>query len=93
MLIELRRSVVERRIAPWPERVVFGVFGRLLRRPALYRLAARAGRVLQRPFVRRGAIRRLPLFFGGWTRTRDLPPIAARTFQERWAQLAREDHR
>jgi L-lactate dehydrogenase complex protein LldF len=93
MLIELRRSVVERRIAPWPERLVFGVFGRLLRRPALYRLVARAGRVLQRPFVRRGAIRRLPLFFGDWTRTRDLPPIAARTFQERWAQLAREDHR
>jgi len=93
MLIELRRDVGERRIAPWPERVVFGGFGRLLQRPALYRLAARTGRVLQRPFVSRGAIRRLPLFFGDWTRTRDLPPIAARTFQERWADLEREGHR
>ena len=93
MLIELRRDVAERRIAPWVERVVFGAFGRLLRRPALYRLAARVGRTLQRPFVRRGAIRRLPLFFGDWTRTRDLPPIATSTFQERWARLAREGHR
>jgi L-lactate dehydrogenase complex protein LldF len=72
---------------------VFALLGRVLRRPALYRLAARAGRLLQRPFVRRGAIRHLPLFFGDWTRTRDLPPVAARTFQERWAQLARERSR
>jgi hypothetical protein len=27
----------------------------------------------------------LPLFFSEWTRTRDLPPVASRTFQERWA--------
>ena len=90
MLIELRREVGERRIAPWPERVAFGAFGRVLRRPVVYRLATRLGRVLQRPFVRRGSIRRLPLFLGDWTRTRDLPPIAARTFQERWAALERE---
>jgi L-lactate dehydrogenase complex protein LldF len=93
MLIELRRDVAERGIAPWTERAVFALLGRVLRRPALYRLAARAGRLLQRPFVRRGAIRHLPLFFGDWTRTRDLPPVAARTFQERWAQLARERSR
>ena len=90
MLIELRRDVGEQRIAPWPERVVFGAFGRVLRRPVVYRLAARLGRVLQRPLVRGGSIRRLPFFFGDWTRSRDLPPIAARTFQERWAALERE---
>jgi L-lactate dehydrogenase complex protein LldF len=93
MLIELRRDVAERGLPPWSERLVFGAFGGLLRRPALYRLAARIGRVLQRPFVRGGTVRRLPLAFGDWTRTRDLPPIAARTFQERWTQLAREEHR
>jgi L-lactate dehydrogenase complex protein LldF len=91
MLIELRREVGERRIAPWPERVVFGAFGRLLQRPALYRAATRVGRLLQRPFTRGGVIRRVPPFFGDWTRTRDLPPIAARTFQERWADLQREE--
>jgi L-lactate dehydrogenase complex protein LldF len=89
MLIELRKEVVERRIAPWPERVVFGAFGWLLRHPALYRLSAPIARLLQRPFARGGRIPRLPLFFGDWTRTRDLPVVAARTFQERWAELER----
>jgi hypothetical protein len=70
--------------------VVFGAVARVLQRPAVYRLAARLGRVLQRPFVRGGSIRRLPLLFADWTRTRDLPPIAARTFQERWTALERE---
>jgi len=93
MLIELRRDVSERRIAPWTERAVFGLLGWLLQRPPLYRAAARIGRVLQRPFVRGAVIRRVPLFLGEWTRTRDLPPIAARTFQERWADLEREGRR
>jgi len=90
MLIELRRQVDEKRIAPWIERVVFESFGWLLARPLLYGLAGRIARVLQRPFVRDGAIRSLPLFFGDWTRTRDLPAVAPRTFHERWKELARE---
>jgi len=85
MLIALRREVDERKIAPWVERVAFTLLARLLTRPALYRLAVSAGRVLQRPFVREGTIRRLPFFLNDWTRTRDLPAVAARTFQERWA--------
>ncbi len=90
MLIELRRDIGEQRIAPWPERVVFGALGWLLQRPALYRIAVRLGRLAQRPFMRRGMVRWLPLFLGSWTRTRDLPPVAPRTFQERWAELERE---
>ena len=85
MLIDLRREVDERKIAPWTERVAFKLLARLLQHPRLYRLAVRAGRLLQRPFAGSGRISRLPLFFGEWTRTRDLPPVASRTFQERWA--------
>ena len=85
MLIALRREVDEKKIAPWVERVAFTLLARLLTRPALYRLAVSAGRVLQRPFVREGTISRLPFFLNDWTRTRDLPAVAARTFQERWA--------
>jgi L-lactate dehydrogenase complex protein LldF len=85
MLIELRREVDEKKIAPWVERVAFKLLARLLTRPALYRLAGSAGRVLQRPFAREGTISRLPFFLNDWTRTRDLPAVAARTFQERWA--------
>ena len=73
--------------------MVFGLFGWLLTRPALYRLSARLGRVLQAPLARGGRIRRVPLFFGEWTRTRDLPAIARRTFQERWTDLEREGRR
>jgi len=85
MLIELRREVDDRKIAPWSERVAFKLLAGLLRRPWLYRLAARAGRIAQTPFARSGRIGRLPLVLGEWTRTRDLPPVAPRTFQERWA--------
>src|SRR5258705_1256946 len=85
MLIELRREVGDQKIAPWIERVTFKLLAQVLVRPVLYRLAARVGRVLQRPFARGGTIGRLPLFLDDWTRTRDLPPVAARTFQERWA--------
>jgi L-lactate dehydrogenase complex protein LldF len=90
MLIELRKEVDEQGIAPRPERLVFRTFAWLLGHPRLYRLAASLGRLLQRPFLRAGRIRRLPLFLADWTRTRDLPAVAARTFQERWAALERE---
>jgi L-lactate dehydrogenase complex protein LldF len=55
--------------------------------PTLFRLGARMGRLLQRPFLHGGRLRRLPLFFGQWTATRDLPAVAAKTFSERWKDL------
>jgi L-lactate dehydrogenase complex protein LldF len=93
MLIELRKENVEHAVAPADERLVFRLFARLLTRPRLYRLAAALGRLLQRPFARKGVIRRLPLFLGEWTRQRDLPAVAPRTFSERWAELEREAER
>jgi L-lactate dehydrogenase complex protein LldF len=90
MLIALRRQVNEQAIAPWPERLLFRAVASVLRRPTLYRLGTRLGRLLQRPLVRGGRIRRAPLLLHEWTRTRDLPPVAARTFHERWADLERE---
>ena len=90
MLIELRKENVEHAVAPRAERLAFRLSARLLTMPWLYRLAAPLGRLLQRPFARAGVIRRLPLVFGEWTRTRDLPAIAPRTFSERWAELERD---
>jgi L-lactate dehydrogenase complex protein LldF len=87
MLIELREHLDRERIAPWPERLVFGLFKRILLSPQVFRLSARLGRILQKPFARNGRVSRLPLFFSKWTRTRDLPPIAAKTFTERWKEL------
>jgi L-lactate dehydrogenase complex protein LldF len=90
MLIDLRRGGVETRTASWSERVMFTLMAWLLRSAVLYRTAVRLGRALQRPFVRDGVLRRLPLVLGRWTRTRDLPAVATRTFSERWAELERE---
>ena len=90
MLIELRKEVDEKKIAPWSERVVFKAFAWLLQHPTLFRVAAPVSRLFQTPFARGGRITRLPGFFGEWTRTRDLPPVAARTFTERWDALSRE---
>jgi L-lactate dehydrogenase complex protein LldF len=90
MLIELRNENVERAVAPRGERLVFRALARLLARPRLYRLAAALGRLAQRPFVRDGGLHALPGLLGEWTRTRDLPPVASRTFTERWAALERE---
>ena len=87
MLIELRQHIGEEKVAPRTERVVFRVFRRLAMSPAAFALSARIGRLLQRPFARAGRLRRLPLFLGRWTDARDLPPVAARTFRERWKDL------
>ncbi len=88
MLVELRRDNVEHgHVAQPGERLVFRAFARLLQRPRLFRLSARLARLAQRPFARGGRIQRLPLFFGQWTKTRDLPKVASRTFSERWKDL------
>jgi L-lactate dehydrogenase complex protein LldF len=88
MLVELRENLDREKIAPASERLVFTVFRRLLMSETAFKLSARIGRLAQKAFVRNGKLRSLPLFFGKWTATRDLPPIAARTFRERWKDLA-----
>ncbi|HVQ78178.1 MAG TPA: LutB/LldF family L-lactate oxidation iron-sulfur protein [Candidatus Binatia bacterium] len=88
MLVDLREGLDRDRVAPWAERAAFGALARLLCSPALFRLAVRVGRITQRPFVRDGRLGRLPVPGAVWTRTRDLPPVAARTFTERWKDLA-----
>ena len=87
MLIELRRHLDRERIAPRSERLAFKALQRVLMSKAAFALSARVTRVLQRPFVRDGRLRRLPAFLARWTKTRDLPPVAARTFRERWKEL------
>ena len=82
MLIELRREVGARRLAPWTERLAYGLLARVLASPRLYRWSAPLARRLQRPLA--------SLAVREWTRTRDLPAVAPRTFQERWKDLERE---
>jgi L-lactate dehydrogenase complex protein LldF len=82
-LLALRRDVAASRAAPL-ERTAARAWSTLWRAPGRYRLFVRLARLGQWPFIRRGRIRRAPPPLAGWTRGRDLPPIAARTFRERW---------
>jgi L-lactate dehydrogenase complex protein LldF len=56
----------------------------LFARPGRFARAQRLGRLAQRPFVRSGAIRRLPPPLAAWTRTRDLKPVAGQSFRTWW---------
>jgi L-lactate dehydrogenase complex protein LldF len=90
MLLDLRHEAERGREIPRGERWSFRAAGMILRSPVLYRLAARLGRIFQWPFLRDGYLERLPGPGAGWTRFRDLPPVAARPFHVRWKELERE---
>jgi L-lactate dehydrogenase complex protein LldF len=82
-LLALRREVAKAE-RPATEIVAFRAWSAAWRKPWRYRMSIRFSRLGQRLFVRRGRIRRAPFLLSRWTRGRDLPPVARRTFQERW---------
>jgi len=87
-LLSLRRDVARER-AGAAERSAFRTWSAVWSRPWSYRLAARLGRAGQVVFARGGRIRRAPFPLSRWTSGRDLPPIASRTFRERWKRTRR----
>ena len=68
------------------ERGAMRALGFFFSTPARFRTLQRLGRVGQRPLMRKGRIRKLPGAMSGWTRTRDVPPIATQTFREWWRE-------
>jgi L-lactate dehydrogenase complex protein LldF len=85
VLLHLRGKAVEA-VAPRSEaavmRLVAWSFGDAWR----FALGMRLGRLLQRPLVRAGRIRRLPGPLSGWTKSRDLKPLAPQSFREWWKE-------
>ncbi len=88
VLLHLRRQAVQVS-APAGERAAMGLAAWMFAGRRRFTLAQRLGLVLQRPFLRDGMIRRLPGPLAAWTRTRDLKPVARRTFLERWKRRRR----
>jgi L-lactate dehydrogenase complex protein LldF len=84
LLLALRSDPVSRDMTPAWLRFGIRAYRRLVVRPRLYRLAARAGRASMRPLARGGWIRRLPGPLAGWTDHRDFPALARRSFVEEW---------
>jgi L-lactate dehydrogenase complex protein LldF len=83
VLLHLRAKAVEA-AAPRRERALMAIAAWVLGGRRRLGAARGLGRLGQRPFVRRGAIRRLPPPLSGWTRTRDLKPLPARSFRSWW---------
>ncbi len=98
MLLRLRERSVEgdsstERSASRMDRLLFRRWSAVMRtRKALERYS-RVARMLQRPWARKGTIRRLPLpWVSRWVRQRDLPAVAKRSFRERWEEeLSRQE--
>lgn len=85
MLIGLRElQQHEPRLKSWRERLAYGLAFAVMRRPWLYRLAARLARLVLRPFARGGWLRHLPGPAAAWTAARDLPAPSRPGFRDQW---------
>jgi L-lactate dehydrogenase complex protein LldF len=80
-LLHNRRNAARQK-PDWGERLVFRAFAVVMKTPALYEAARSIGRWLQPLHRLVKGTRCDPL--SAWTRTRELPPIAPRTFREYW---------
>jgi L-lactate dehydrogenase complex protein LldF len=84
MILALRARAITERHAAATERWIFRLAAFALARPALYRLLLFLGALVTRIV----GTRALP-FFGRWTKTRDLPPVAPTSFQTWWKRRPR----
>jgi L-lactate dehydrogenase complex protein LldF len=75
LLLELRRDLVEQRVAPLPERLAFALWSLAWSRPSLYRLTTGLGRLMLPLAGRLGPGR-------AWSADRELPPLARRRFRD-----------
>src|SRR6516225_2862623 len=78
-LLRNRRNAARQKPSVF-EKVAFTGFTFVINRPLLYQFAKRAGRMLQKLHTLIRGTRLDPAY--GWTKTRDLPPIAKQSFKE-----------
>ena len=70
------------------QKTAYVLWAALVQNPTLYSYALRMMSATERLLPRsRGMIRKLPYPFGGWTRYRDMQPIAGKRFRDRWKEL------
>ncbi len=83
MLIGLRELQHAHKAGRW-EALAYRLGKEVLRRPWLYRMTLRAARLVLRRFAKDGWLSKLPGPGNGWTRARDFPAPARRSFREMW---------
>jgi L-lactate dehydrogenase complex protein LldF len=85
VLVDLRAKAVAVSAKP-PERAAFRALSWIFGSPRRFAAAGRLGRVGQWLLVREGRIMQLPPPLSGWTRSRDLRPLAGESFRDWWAR-------
>jgi L-lactate dehydrogenase complex protein LldF len=85
VLLHLREQAVDATGKPG-ERITMRAMAWVFASAGRFHLAQRLARILQRPLVRSGMLRRLPPPFSAWTRTRDMRPIGSASFVEQSAR-------
>ncbi|MFS8570786.1 MAG: LutB/LldF family L-lactate oxidation iron-sulfur protein [Thermaerobacter sp.] len=88
LLVDLRSDEADQERAGRWDVLAFRAYRWLCERPWAYRWAARAAAALQRPLEEAGWLRGGPGPLKAWTEGRDFPAVAARTFRDRWRDLA-----
>jgi L-lactate dehydrogenase complex protein LldF len=86
LLLKLRNRQVERGLAGKAQKIAFKGFENTMKSPALYKISGKAGRVAQKPLLSNGSVRPVPGLMSGWTNSRDLPPLAEKSFRELWKE-------
>jgi L-lactate dehydrogenase complex protein LldF len=88
-LINLRRDINKRHLNTFFERIIYRTWARGMRSPFLYRMVGAFQKFdLRRRAHKTGWIRSLPFFVSGWTKVRDMPAPAKRTFHQIWKDRA-----
>jgi len=59
--------------------------------PAFYRLGGKMASLGTRLLGRNGPVRWLPPPLDGWTKQRDFPPFAPKTFTELWEERKKQE--
>jgi len=92
-LVNLRRATVERSLGSRWERLAMKLWAWTMASPLRYRLCAKVQRVMMRAIAERDGEGRAwlsaaPPPIGAWTKERDLPAPAARSFRHQWKDRA-----
>lgn len=84
-LINLRRDITNQKLNGWLERLIYRTWAWGMKSPLIYGLVGAAQKFdLRRRAHKSGWIRSLPMFVSGWTKIRDMPAPAERTFHQLW---------
>ena len=73
------------RLSTWMERLLIRRWYNAMKTRKALESSSRLGRLLQRPWVRGGRMRRVPVpIVSGWTKGRDFPALAKKSFRDIW---------